>query len=77
MHIYIRRTFKMKSFIRERDVKDSNGELTTLKEKVICFWSKDYADCESHKRGDIEELIQKFLDSPSKYKASNSFWVKK
>jgi transposase len=72
-----KRTFKMKSFIRERDVKDEDGNLVQLKEKVLCFWSKDYADREEHKRGDIEELIQSFLDNPSKYKASNKFGVKK
>lgn len=71
------RTFKMKSFIRERDVKDKEGNITNLKEKVLCFWSKAYADRESHKRGDIEDLIQEYLKTPSKYKSSNSFGVKK
>ncbi|MDF2700125.1 MAG: hypothetical protein K0Q49_1681 [Haloplasmataceae bacterium] len=74
------RTFKMKSFIRERQVKVKKGNedaIVTLEEKVLCFWSKAYADREANKRGDIEELIQTFLNNPSKYKASNSFGVKK
>lgn len=70
-------TFKMKSFLRERVVKDNKGELATLKERVLCFWSKDYADRVAHKRGDVEELIQQYLDNPSKYNASNSFGNKK
>ncbi len=74
---YKNRTFKMKSFIRERQVKDKDNKLTNLTEKVLCFWSKDYADREAHKRGDIEALIQNFLDNPSKYNASNRFGVKK
>ena len=32
---------------------------------------------EKHKRGDIEELIKKFIDKPSLYTASNSWGVKK
>ena len=73
-------TFKMKSFIRERQVKlkkDNQEEMFTLTEKVLCFWSKSYANREANKRGDIEELIQTFLNNPSRYKASNSFGVKK
>ena len=71
------RMFKMKSFIRERQVKDKDNKLTNLTEKVLCFWSKDYADREAHKRGDIEALIQNYLDNQSKYNASNRFGVKK
>jgi transposase len=74
------KTFKMKHFIRERQVKveiDGKVELVTLKEKVLCFWSKNYADREANKRGDIEELIQTYLTNPSKYKASNAYGVKK
>lgn len=71
------KTFKMKNFIRERQVKDKDGKLVTLTEKVLCFWSKNYADREAYKRGDIEELLQNYLDNPSKYTASNRYGLKK
>ena len=71
------RTFKMKSFIRERDVKDQDQNVTTLKEKVLCFWSKAYAERETNKREDIEDMIQTYLNNPAKYKASNAFGVKR
>lgn len=70
-------TFKIKSFLRERIVKNEQGETVTLKEKVICFWSKDYDDREKHKREKLEKRIQDFIDHPAKYNASNAFGIKK
>jgi transposase len=69
--------FKIKSWIEEKQVKDKSGKVHILKEKVVCFWSKEFDDREKHKRGDIEELIKKFKDNPSLYTASNSWGVKK
>lgn len=70
------RTFKLKSFIRDREVRNGKG-IKTLKEKVVLFWSLDYEKRERHKRGDLEETIQRFRENPSLYKASNRFGVKK
>ncbi len=70
-------TFKIKSFLRERETKDENGNKVTLKEKVVCFWSKDFDDREKHKREKLEERISAYLESPSKYKTSNSYGIKK
>ena len=70
-------TFKVKSFLRDRETKDENGENVILKEKVVCFWSKDFDDREKHKREKLEERITAFLESPSKLKSSNSYGVKK
>ena len=70
-------TFKIKSFFRERETKDENGEKVILKEKVVCFWSKNFDDREKHKREKLEERITAYLESPSKYKSSNSYGIKK
>ena len=72
-----RGTFKIKSFFRERETKDENNEKIILKEKVVCFWSKDYDDREKHKREKLEERINAYLESPSKFKSSNSYGIKK
>jgi transposase len=72
-----RATFKIKSFFRERETKDENNEKIILKEKVVCFWSKDYDDREKHKREKLEERINAYLESPSKFKSSNSYGIKK
>jgi len=70
-------TFKIKSFYRDRETKDENGKKVILKEKVVCFWSKDYDEREKHKREKLEERIASYLESPAKLKSSNSYGIKK
>ena len=70
-------TFKIKSFFRDRETKDENDKKVILKEKVVCFWSKDYDDREKHKREKLEERIATYLESPAKLKSSNSYGIKK
>jgi len=70
-------TFKIKSFLRERETKDESDNKVILKEKVVCFWSKDYDDREKHKREKLEERIASYLESPAKLKSSNSYGIKK
>jgi len=71
------KTFKIKSFTRERTVKDNDKKQVNLKEKVVVFWSKGYDDREKHKREKLEERIVEYLETPSKYKASNRYGIKK
>lgn len=71
------RNFKIKSFIRKRTVKDQEGDKVTLEEKVVCFWSRDFDVREKKKREILEDRINEFMKSPSKYNASNRFGVKK
>ena len=71
------KTFKIKSFLRDRKVKDEAGEEVDLHEKVVCFWSKNYDDREKHKREDLEKKLNSYLENPSKYNASNRFGLKK
>ena len=66
-------TFKIKSFFRDRETKDENGKKVILKEKVVCFWSKNFNDREKHKREKLEERINAYLESPAKLKSSNSY----
>lgn len=70
-------TFKIKSFFRERNTKDENGNDVLLKEKVVAFWSEDYNAREKHKREQLEDKINEYLKTPSKYKASNRYGIKK
>lgn len=76
-YIYKSKDFKIKDWVEEKEVKDKDGQVHVLKEKVVCFWSKDFEDREKHKRGDLEELIKKYKDNPSLYTASNAWGVKK
>lgn len=70
------RTYKIKSFLRERTV-IYNDEEIRLKEKCVCFWSKDFDEREKHKRKELMDKIEKMVSNPSLYKASNSFGIKK
>lgn len=70
-------TFKIKSFLRERNTKDEYGEDVLLKEKVVAFWSQDFDIREKHKREKLEDKINEYLENPSKYKASNRYGIKK
>ena len=69
--------FKIKDWIEEKEIKDKDGRKNLLKEKVVCFWSKDFEDREKYNRGNIEETLKKMKDNPSLYTASNSFGIKK
>lgn len=71
------KTFKIKSFLRERSTKDENGNDVLLKEKVVAFWSEDFDSREKHKRELLEDKINEYLTNPSKYKASNRHGIKK
>ena len=71
------KTFKIKSFFREKKSKDEHGNEITLKEKVVVFWSTDFDARGKHKREKLEAKINEFLQNLSKYKASNRYGVKK
>ena len=70
-------TFKIKSYIREREITDENKKIISVKEKVVCFWSKDFDDREKHKREKLEERLDAYLNNPSSYKTSNNYGIKK
>ncbi|MDO9628496.1 MAG: IS1634 family transposase [Acholeplasmataceae bacterium] len=70
-------TFKIKSWLDEKEATMADGTITHLKEKVIVFWSKKHDEREKHKRGPIEELIHKYIETPSLYTASNAYGIKK
>ncbi len=71
------KTFKSKSFLRERSVKDEKENTVILKEKVVCFWSEDFDVREKHKREELEICINEFIENPSKYNSSNKVGIKK
>lgn len=71
------KTFKLKSFLQERIVVNEHNEKEVLKEKVVCFWSKNFDTREKKKREVLEARIEEFLTNPSKYNASNRHGIKK
>jgi|GEM_PF-6330556 len=70
-------TFKVKSFLRDRKVKDESGEEVELHEKVFCFWSKDYDDREKHKRGELKKKAEHILGKSLQVQRFQSLCLKK
>jgi len=64
--------FRFKTVARER--KAGSRSIT---EHLICVYSEKEAAYQRRKRGDLEEILQKFLDDPSLLKSSNRFGMKK
>ncbi|GHV48650.1 hypothetical protein FACS1894204_13020 [Synergistales bacterium] len=62
------RTFKIKSMIRERTVKDEFGKKSPIKEKLICYWSKKHYDKEIHENAKFVEYLEAVIDNPDKLK---------
>jgi len=63
-----KRTFKVKSKLRERIIKDENGEKVHIKEKLICYWSKKHYDKEVHGNEKFIEYLESVIANPDKLK---------
>ena len=63
-----KRTFKVKSMLRERVISDENGKKISIKEKLICYWSKKHYDKEVHENEKFVEYLESVIDNPDKLK---------
>jgi len=71
------KSFRYKLVAFDKEIKLSDDSIEVIKEHLMCFWSKDEEAYQKNKRGLLDEKIEKFINEPSKLKASNSFGVKK
>ena len=62
------RTFKVKSLIRKRKVKDEDGKTIEITEKLICYWSKKHYDRERHENEKFVEYLESVIANPDKLK---------
>ena len=62
------RTFKMKSMIRKRKVKDEDGNFAEITEKLICYWSKKHYDRERHENEKFIQYLESVIAHPDKLK---------
>jgi len=62
------RTFKVKSMIRKRKVKDEDGKTIEITEKLICYWSKKHYDRERHENEKFVEYLESVIANPDKLK---------
>jgi transposase len=63
-----KKTFKMKSQIRTRKIKKSDGTLEEITEKLICYWSKKHYDRERHENEKFIEYLDSVIANPDKLK---------
>ncbi|MDR1766144.1 MAG: IS1634 family transposase, partial [Lachnospiraceae bacterium] len=61
-------TFKVKSKIRERRIKDADGNTVTITEKLICYWSKKHYDREVRENAKFIEYLESVIANPDKLK---------
>jgi len=62
------RTFKVKSQIRTRKVKDEKGITHEITEKIVSFWSKAHYDRECHENKKFIEYLESVAAFPDKLK---------
>jgi transposase len=62
------KTFKVKSIIRTRKIKDAEGRTKEITEKLVCFWSKKHYDKEVHENAKFIEYLESVIANPDKLK---------
>ena len=65
-------TFKVKSQIRTRKIKDENGNPQEIKEKIVCYWSKKHYERERRENEKFVEYVESVIANPDKLKDKQS-----
>jgi len=60
--------FKYKSRIVRKKVKDENGEDREFAEKVVVYWSKNFADRGQKENKSFLEFLDKLMDTPENFR---------
>jgi transposase len=63
-------TFKYKSRIIRKKVKDSEGNARTITEKVVVYWSKKFYEREIHENQSFIEFLRKLKETPANFRVS-------
>lgn len=67
-----KRTFKLKSMIRQRVIKDEDGNDQEIKEKLISFWSEKQYAYALHENQKFIEYLERVIAFPDKLKDKQS-----
>lgn len=63
-------TFKYKSRIIRKKVKDSEGNTRTITEKVVVYWSKKFYEREIHENQSFIEFLRRLKETPANFRVS-------
>ena len=61
-------TFKVKSKIRKRTIKDEDGLSREITEKLVCYWSKKHCDREMRENAGFIAYLESVIANPDKLK---------
>ena len=65
-------TFRHKSRIVKRVVKDENGRKHEVREKVVVYWSKAFYERERNENMSFMEFLRKLRENPGSYRISSA-----
>jgi transposase len=63
-----KRTFKVKSMIRKRKIKDTEGKRVEITEKLVCYWSKKHYERAMKENAKFIEYLESVIENPGKLK---------
>ena len=69
-YIYEGSTFKYKSRVVSKKVKDENGVEKTISELVVAYWSEKFAKRQMAENKSFFEFIEKLLESPANFRVT-------
>ena len=61
-------TFKVKSKLRKRTIRDEDGKSQEITEKLVCYWSKKHYDREVRENAKFIEYLESVIANPDKLK---------
>jgi transposase len=59
--------FKYKSRIMRKTIEDENGQKAEITEKIVVYWSKNFADRGIKENKSFLEFLDKFMESPTSF----------
>jgi len=62
--------FKYKNRVVSKKVKDENGEVRTINEKVVVYWSENFQKRAIAENKSFFEFIEKLIESPSNFRVT-------
>jgi len=69
-YIYEGSSFKYKSRVVSKKVKDENGVQKTISELVVAYWSENFAKRQMAENKSFLEFIEKLLESPANFRVT-------
>ena len=61
-------TFKVKSMVRKRTIRDEEGQSLEITEKLVCYWSKKHYDREVRENASFIAYLESVIANPDKLK---------